>query len=62
MITLDSADIYSIMENMRKSKHMIEMINVWVYCGNIPTNISAYRWNAMCKFIEKNFDELKIAP
>ncbi len=50
------------MENMRKSKHMVKMINIWVYGGEVPANVSAPRWNAMCKFIEKNFDELKIAP
>ena len=62
MTALDNADIYSIMENMRKSKHMVKMINIWFYGGKVPANVSAPRWNAMCKFIEKNFDELKIAP
>jgi hypothetical protein len=50
------------MGNMKKSKNMMKMINIWAYRGTIPRDISPYRWNAICKFIEKNFDELKIAP
>jgi len=50
------------MENMRKSKHMIKMINIWAYGGQVPANVSAPRWNAICKFIQKNFDDLRIAP
>lgn len=59
---LTNADNYSIMENMRKSKYMIKIINIWAYDGTIPRDISPYRWNAICKFIQKNFDDLKIAP
>jgi hypothetical protein len=59
---LTNADNYSIMENMRKSKYMIKMINIWAYGGQVPSDVSAPRWNAMCKFIEKNFDDLRIAP
>jgi hypothetical protein len=50
------------MGNMKKSKNMMKMINIWAYGGDIPSGVSAPRWNAICKFIEKNFDELKIAP
>ena len=49
-------------KNMRKSKHMIKMINIWAYNGQVPANVSAPRWNAICKFIQKNFDDLRIAP
>ena len=59
---LTNADNYSIMENMRKSKYMIKMINIWAYGGQIPSDVSAPRWNAICKFIKKNFDDLRIAP
>ena len=59
---LDNADNYSIMENMRKSKYMIKMINIWAYGGQVPSDVSAPRWNAICKFIKKNFDDLRIAP
>tara|TARA_A100000172_G_scaffold6562_1_gene3702 strand:- start:229 stop:465 length:237 start_codon:yes stop_codon:yes gene_type:complete len=59
---LTNADNYSIMENMRKSKYMIKMINIWAYGGQVPSDVSAPRWNAICKFIQKNFDDLKIAP
>ena len=59
---LTNVDNYSIMENMRKSKYMIKIINIWAYDGTIPRDISPYRWNAICKFIQKNFDDLKIAP
>ena len=47
---------------MRKSKYMIKMINIWAYGGQIPSDVSAPRWNAICKFIKKNFDDLRIAP
>ena len=59
---LTNADNYSIMENMRKSKYMIKMINIWAYGGQVPSDVSAPRWNAICKFIQKNFDDLRIAP
>ena len=59
---LTNADNYSIMENMRKSKYMIKMINIWSYGGQIPSDVSPARWNAICKFIQKNFDDLRIAP
>tara|TARA_A100001391_G_C4830058_1_gene213878 strand:+ start:47 stop:283 length:237 start_codon:yes stop_codon:yes gene_type:complete len=59
---LTNADNYSIMENMRKSKYMIKMINIWAYGGQVPSDVSAPRWNAICKFIKKNFDDLRIAP
>ena len=47
---------------MRKSKYMIKMINIWAYGGQVPSDVSAPRWNAICKFIKKNFDDLRIAP
>ena len=47
---------------MRKSKYMIKMINIWAYGGQVPSDVSAPRWNAICKFIQKNFDDLRIAP
>ncbi len=59
---LTNADNYSIMENMRKSKYMIKMINIWAYGGQVPSDVSTARWNAICKFIKKNFDDLRIAP
>ena len=59
---LTNADNYSIMKSMRKNKNMIKMINIWAYNGTIPRDISPYRWNAICKFIQKNFDDLRIAP
>ena len=45
---------------MRKSKYMIKMINIWAYGGQIPSDVSPARWNAICKFIQKNFDDLRI--
>ena len=47
---------------MRKSKYMIKMINIWAYGGQAPSDVSPARWNAICKFIQKNFDDLRIAP
>ena len=34
---------------------MIKMINIWAYGGQIPSDVSPARWNAICKFIQKNF-------
>lgn len=47
---------------IKKSKQMNKMIDLWVYCQPKPKSVSTARWNAIIRFIEKNFDDLKIAP